>query len=48
MNAEAAAQRGPLHNRDFGLLWASVILSLFSGYQYVQLYLESRDQAKSA
>jgi CDP-diacylglycerol--glycerol-3-phosphate 3-phosphatidyltransferase len=34
----------PVYKVGLGLLWASVILSLFSGYQYVQLYLESRNR----
>jgi CDP-diacylglycerol--glycerol-3-phosphate 3-phosphatidyltransferase len=32
----------PLHEIGVWLLWVSVVLSLFSGYQYVMLYLENR------
>jgi CDP-diacylglycerol--glycerol-3-phosphate 3-phosphatidyltransferase len=38
----------PVYQIGLGLLWASVILSLFSGYQYVQLYLESREKKNLA
>lgn len=36
----------PLHEIGLVLLWVSVILSMISGYQYIQLYFtESRKQA---
>ena len=35
----------PLAEIGNGLLWFSVILSLFSGYQYVQIYAQSKAQS---
>ena len=32
----------PVYEIGVGLLWVSVVLSLISGYQYVQLYVEGR------
>jgi CDP-diacylglycerol--glycerol-3-phosphate 3-phosphatidyltransferase len=36
------------YNIGLGILWFSVILSMISGYQYVQMYAESRKEQKIA
>jgi CDP-diacylglycerol--glycerol-3-phosphate 3-phosphatidyltransferase len=36
----------PLYETGLVLLWVSVVLSLISGYQYVQLYVEGRSDRR--
>lgn len=38
----------PLYHFGVIVLWFSVILSVLSGYQYVRLYMDSRNEAKAA
>ena len=37
-----------VYNIGLVILWVSVILSMISGYQYVQMYAESRKEQKNA